>query len=136
LKKALFLTIGICLIAGMVIPVSAQSSPVILTGEVPFAFVSANRPIPAGQYSIEVWQAHVRIYDANRHPVQMTLSDPRQSNRNEEKPRLVFHKYGDTYFLYQVWTSDYKVEFRTSRAEYNLKASLKRDESTVILAMR
>jgi hypothetical protein len=135
-KKALFLTVGVCLIAGMVVPVSAQSGTVMLRGEVPFDFVSANRSIPAGQYSIEVWQAHVRIYDANRHPVQMTLSNPRQSNRNEEKPRLVFHKYGDTYFLYQVWTSDYKVEFRTSRTEYNLKATRQTDERIFILAVR
>ena len=136
MKNALFLTVGVCLLAGMAVPVMAQSGGVMLRGEVPFDFVSANRSIPAGQYSIEIGQLQVRIKGANGNPVQVVLSNPRHQDGNGGKPRLVFHKYGDTYFLHQIWTADYKVEFRISRAEYNLKASLQTDEDTVILAMR
>ena len=136
MKKALLLTVGACLLAGMAVPVSAQSGRVMVKGEVPFAFVSGDRTIQAGQYSIEIGQLRVRIFDANGHPVQTVLSIPRQENGNEQKPRLVFHKYGDTYFLRQVWTMDYKVDFRMSRTEYQLKAGLQTDEVTVILAMR
>lgn len=136
MKKALLLTVGACLLVGMAVPVSAQSGRVTLKGEVPFAFVSADRTIQAGQYSIEVEQSRVRIRDAGGNPVQVVLSNPRQENGNEQKPRLVFHKYGDTYFLHQIWSMDYKVDFRTSRTEYNLKASLHTDERTFILAMR
>jgi hypothetical protein len=132
----MLLTVGICLLAGMAVPVSAQSGRVTLKGEVPFAFVSGGRTIQAGQYSLEIGQLRVRIFDANGHPVQWVLSNPRQENGNEQKPRLVFHKYGDTYFLHQIWTMDYKVDFRISRAEYQLKASLQTEEGTVILAMR
>jgi hypothetical protein len=135
-KKALFLTVGVCLLAGMSVPGSAQSSAVMVKGEVPFAFVSADRTIEAGQYFLEIGQSRVRIRDANGTPVQVILSNPRQENGNEEKPRLVFHKYGDTYILHQIWTIDYKVDFRTSRTEYNLKAIMQTDERTFILAMR
>ena len=135
-KKALFLTVVVCLLAGIVVPVSAQSGRVTLRGEVPFAFVSADRTIEAGQYFLEIGQSQVWIRNADSNSVQVVLSNPRQGTPKGEKPRLVFHKYGDTYFLHQIWTTDYKVEFRISHAEYNLKASLQTDEITVILAMR
>ena len=135
MRKALLVT-SVCLLAGMAVPVSAQSGKVTLRGEVPFAFVSADRTIEAGQYFLEIDQSHVWIRKTDGNSVQVVLSNPRQGNPNGEKPRLVFHKYGDTYFLHQVWNRDYKIEFRTSRAEYNLKASSQTHEITVLLAIR
>jgi hypothetical protein len=74
--------------------------------------------------------------DANGHPVQVVFSYPPQDCDREEQPRLVFHQYGEAYFLSRIWTRDHKVDFRISPAEYNLKASLKADQETVTLAMR
>lgn len=137
MKRAMLVTVGICLLAVMDVPASAQSGSTIrLKGEVPFAFVSGERTLQAGQYSIEIRQSHVRFMDANGRPVQVILSNPQQESGRDEKPRLVFHQYGETYFLSQIWTRDHKVDFRTSRAEYNLKAARQTEPGTFILAMR
>jgi hypothetical protein len=138
MKKAILLTLGVsCLLVGMAVPAGAQSGkPLMLKGEVPFAFVSGDRTIQAGQYSVEIRQAQVRFVDANGHPVQVVLTNPQQDNGRDEQPRLVFHQYGGTYFLWQIWTRDHEIDFRMSRTEYDLKASRKTDEGTIILAMR
>ena len=135
MKKALFLTVGVSwLLVGAAIPVSAQ--PVRLKGEVPFAFVSGERTLQAGEYSIEITQGRVRFFDANGHQAQSIFPNPQQESGTEEQPRLVFHQYGDTYILWQIWTRDHKVDFRMSRTEYKLKTSLKGDQGTIILSMR
>ncbi len=59
-----------------------------------------------------------------------------ECNSKSEQPRLVFHRYGETYFLWQIWSTDFKFDFRTSRTEYQLRASMKADQGTVTLAMR
>lgn len=138
MKKVVLMAVAVsCLLVGMAVPASAQSGkPMILRGEVPFAFVSGDRTIQAGQYSVEIKQAQVRFIDANGYPVQVVVSNPQQDSDGDVQPRLVFHQYGETYFLWQIWTRDHKIDFRTSRAEYNLKASMKADEGTITLAMR
>jgi hypothetical protein len=135
--KAMLLTVGVsCLFLGAAVPASAQISAVRLKSDVPFAFVSGNSTIRAGQYSMEIRQGQVRFFDGNRHQVQGLLASTVECNSKSEQPRLVFHRYGETYFLSQIWSSDYKVDFRTSRTEYQLRASMKADQGTVTLAMR
>jgi hypothetical protein len=138
MKRVMLLAVGVsCLLAGMAVPARAQfRQTMTLRSKVPFAFVSGDRTIQGGEYSIEIKQRLVRFIDANGHLAQMIFSNPPQDSRREEKPRLVFHKYGDAYFLWQIWTGEYTADFRMSRAEYNLRASLKTDPDTVILAMR
>ena len=138
MKKALLMVVGVsCLLVGMAVPAGAQSGTAVkLKCEVPFAFVSGDRTMGAGQYSVEIKQAQVRFLDAQGHPVQVVVSNPQQDSSREEQPRLVFHQYGGTYFLWQIWTREHKVDFRMSRTEYNLKASLQAGEGTITLAMR
>jgi hypothetical protein len=136
-RKTMLLAVAVsCLLVAAAGPASAQTSGVRLQGDVPFAFVSGGRTLQAGPYSIEVRQVIVRILDANRHQVQSVLSNTNECNRKDEQPRLVFHRYGETYFLWQIWTRDYKVDFATSRTEYQLRARLKAAQDTVTLAMR
>jgi hypothetical protein len=137
MKKAMLLTVGVsCLLAGMAVPATAQLGWAALKSDVPFAFVSGNRTLQAGQYFIEIGQARVRFLDASRHQVQGIFSNTQACNLKAEQPRLVFHRYGETYFLSQIWSSAYKIDLPTSRTEYQLRASMKADQGTVTLAMR
>src|SRR5579864_1737817 len=101
MKKAVLLTVSVsCLLVGMAVPAKAQfGRTMTLRGEVPFAFVSGNRTIQAGKYSIEIREAQVQFIDARGHVVCGVFSNERQENGRDEQPRLVFHRYGDTYFL-------------------------------------
>jgi hypothetical protein len=137
-QKVLLTVLGVsCLLVGAAGPASAQvSDGMMLKSDVPFAFVLDGRTIQAGLYSIEIRHNIVQVLDANYHPVQRTFSNKPQSKVTAAQPRLVFHRYGEKYFLWQVWSRDYKVDFGTSRAERILRASLKPDQETVMLALR
>ena len=79
--------------------------------EVPFAFVVADQQLPSGDYS--VW----RVTETGRGPLMMRSrhdgtavfiacrSPLTAQNKRGAPPKLVFHRYGDRYFLAQVWSS-------------------------------
>ena len=119
--------------------VQAQSA---VKADVPFAFSLQDKSMPAGNYKIialsgqvlEVWNL-----DAQRGTLlakQMSV----QSNR-DQSPKLVFHKYGDQYFLSQIWyaESHYGVGFAESKREKEVKTAsnaLPNAPETVIVAMK
>lgn len=76
-----------------------------LTADIPFEFGFAGKVMPAGHYDIT--KTHdlltVRCYAASAGalaPVN-ALDTPSQ----DKTGTMVFHKYGDKYFLAEVWTS-------------------------------
>ena len=130
---------AVCAAVGfvMAVPVSAQSAkPVVLKGEIPFAFVSGTRTLPAGEYTIEIGSNGIHFFDANQRPVQAMFSNPPERNDNEGQPRLVFRQYGDQHFLSQIITRGSSVDFPTSRTEHHLQVSLSAEEDTLTIAMR
>ncbi len=103
----------------------AQTKQGDVTADIPFPFVVAHQTLPAGHYIVSPANADaVGIHDANnRGTFVPTLSTQRSPNDNSCK--LVFHRYGDTYFLSEVWVagnSNGRTLFR-SRAERELAES-------------
>lgn len=80
-----------------------------LKGKIPFEFRIGDTTLPAGEYSLVRNTAGTNILTMrnldyksgatmfNSHPVQAKWSE------NSQPPKLVFHRYGKTYFLSQVW---------------------------------
>ena len=75
--------------------------------DVPFEFVAANRTLPAGQYDIadstlagEVVKISARQKDARVFAMTVRLS----SKAANDQGKLVFHRYGNRYFLAEIWT--------------------------------
>jgi hypothetical protein len=83
--------------------VQAQSSPK-LTATIPFAFQAGSRNMPAGLYSIYLLSQHVVLFrTANGHGSAYFMVTPSYEGKFQEKGRLVFHRYGNRYFLREVW---------------------------------
>jgi len=98
-----------------------------VVADIPFPFVVARQTLPAGHYIVSPANAEaLGIHDANnRGTFVPTLSKQRPVNDNSCK--LVFHRYGDTYFLSEVWVegnANGRTLFR-SRAERELAESTK-----------
>jgi len=99
LSLLLILTVG---------TVSAQSEQIGVIN-IPFNFIIGQKILPAGEYTIRpnrmdsktVWQ--VQGYDTQAAAFFLTI--PVLAGETQEKTRLVFHKYGDQYFLSQIWTA-------------------------------
>jgi len=117
---------------------AAQSLTV--KANIPFNFVVSGATLPAGEYS--VGQADSRgpmIVRGGNHDVSaFTLAAPAAAQPDRPgTARLVFHRYGDQYFLYQVWTPDGQGEqIQPTRLERELTAHGNRPIQAVVAALR
>jgi hypothetical protein len=102
----------------------AQTKQGDVVADIPFPFIAAHQMLPAGHYVVSPANADLGIHDAkNRGTFVPTHGAQRSANDNGCK--LVFHRYGDTYFLSEVWlagNANGRALFR-SRAERELAES-------------
>ncbi len=76
--------------------------------DVPFDFIVGNKTHPAGSYAVEytqpqgVFLIHIGE-DETRRTLLWSNTVPAKSIE-ENSPKLLFNRYGDQYFLAQVWT--------------------------------
>lgn len=118
---------------------SAQIGGVQAT--VPFSFTVGNSSLPAGTYQItSVNPAVIMIrnkYKPNLSIMEMSIPNDSASETNHQ---LVFHKYGEQYFLSQVVCGDCQVSVHlpTSRREKRASLQEARLESPhqVLLALK
>jgi hypothetical protein len=101
-------------------PAVAQAQGPAVQVTVPFAFQNGSQHLPAGTYRIDLNSEHVMILrgtDANAAGVAMTL--PEQRSKEIAKGKVVFQRYGDHYYIHEVWlpNSTEGRECVTSRAE-------------------
>lgn len=100
----------LCIVFAVVLAagcLSAQGLNSTVKAEVPFAFVAGNTTLPAGEYKIVQFQPHaLSVCVGNYIPKVMILTNATSSPDRNEKPRLVFNKYGEVYFLAEVWSAD------------------------------
>jgi hypothetical protein len=88
--------------------VYAQVTEPDLEANVPFKFMVGDTSLPAGKYTIK------RLDDEDQNVLEIRSADDRiavafltesaQSDRTPTKSELVFDKYGNQYFLSQIWT--------------------------------
>jgi hypothetical protein len=72
---------------------------------IPFPFVVANRTLPPGRYIVTpLGETNLRIYVAKNQGV-IVQTHSVQGKASEGVTRVVFHRYGDSYFLSEVWVA-------------------------------
>ena len=89
-----------------------------VVADVPFSFVVAGRQFPAGHYTVTAASDNcLWISDSQHRGTYVPIHDSVRST--SEGTKLVFHRYGDTYFLSAVWVSGRTIgrELYPSRAE-------------------
>jgi hypothetical protein len=119
---------------------SAFAQTIHVRGTIPFDFIVNKETLPAGQYTIDSVGLMsdgrtVAIRAADAKATAMINANSVQSSKPSAKTKLVFVRYGDRYFLSQVWLegSTWGHQFPKSRRE----AELARDyepQQTVVLA--
>ena len=105
----------------------AQSLDYRLTANIPFDFSVADQKLPAGKYWINRAQPsngdlilQIRSKDGHANVLNMTI--PKVTLNQVNRGALVFHRYGDDYFLSEVWPEGSSTgrELPKSRAEREL----------------
>jgi hypothetical protein len=105
MKNQLFALIGLGLLLATA---SAYAQTGVVKANVPFNFIVDKTQIPAGEYliqSIGTSNSALVIENKDRSVARMVLPIACESFGAQMKTKLVFHRYGDQYFLAQVWTA-------------------------------
>jgi hypothetical protein len=117
----------------------AQGQTLIRKVKIPFDFSVGDKTFPAGVYSVT---------RANQEKVMLRLSsedggesiniitNPVQANEYPKTGKLIFRRYGETYFLSQIWESDEILgrQLLKSRTERSVERDLtKRGEEPAIV---
>ena len=87
----------------LLISVPIMSAQAIATASVPFAFTVEDTEMPAGSYVItSVSDSAIAVINRSKGTGVISLFHSEQPRNNNYTTKLVFHRYGDTYFLSQV----------------------------------
>jgi hypothetical protein len=107
MKKQLFALVGLGLLLATA---SASAQTVPLKTNIPFNFIVNKTELPAGEYTLQSLGATGKvmlIQSTDRQITKMVLPIACASQHPSERSKLVFHRYGDRYFLAQIWTVGY-----------------------------
>jgi hypothetical protein len=118
---------------------AAQAQTTNVKGNVPFDFVVGNHTYPAGEYAIKsIFDdgTAIRINNAEGDAAGIALSNACTGSAPANSTKLVFHRVGDNYFLYQIWTEGNSAgrEFPKSRVEVQLAQNHEKPELVIVAA--
>ena len=86
--------------------VHAQTTQLKMT--VPFDFIAGDAALPAGDYDVHSIDARggnaLSIHNVTSKAGTLFLSNLCQSAKTSDSNKLVFYRYGQKYFLAEVWT--------------------------------
>jgi hypothetical protein len=115
----------------------AQAVPV--RAKIPFDFLVGERVYPAGEYVVQpVRNDSYSLFVRNEHTKAsaVTLSYPLSAPEPAKQTMLVFHRVGNTYFLYQIWAGDSRVgrQVAISRTEARMAQKGTKTDTTTVAA--
>jgi hypothetical protein len=118
---------------------AAQAQQTNVKANVPFDFVVGNHAYPAGDYSVKSLSENGTpiLIDNDRESAKgIALSYTCTSAKASDTTKLVFHRLGDSYFLYQVWTQGNSAgrEFPMSKTEVQLAQLQSKPELVIVAA--
>ena len=119
MKRTAYTTLAaVVLVLTSLVPAYAQKSSA--TVNIPFTFTVDDVRMPAGQYLItEPSEKVIEIQHLGGHEAKAVVTNEGASTDWTSHPRLVFHRYGNAYFLAAAWmpNSDHAREFFASANE-------------------
>ena len=111
-----------------------QSNPAVLKADIPFWFVVADHTIPAGRYQVStLGEQTFRIVNSQKQGA-FVLTSLVSGRAPYSSGKQVFYRYGDSYFLAQVWGAGSNTGRAVSKssAEKELESKQNRREIAVL----
>jgi len=131
----LTLVVGLTLVTA-VVSANAQSARVS-TARIPFEFNVGDKALPAGQYLVKtITESGEAVMISNDNGGSVRLTHSIRSSKTPARGKLVFHRYGDTYYLSEVWNKGEMTgrQLFRSKQERNIERQLARTNSHSELA--
>lgn len=125
--------------AALLLATAAHAQSTNVTASVPFAFVVADHEYPAGDYvvkSISDTGTPILIRNTDKAETGVALSIACSSSKPSATTKLVFHRMGSEYFLYQIWREGSTAgrEFPASKTEIQLAMNSTKPEVVIVAA--
>lgn len=111
-----------------------------IQADIPFSFVVRNTTLPAGKYTlrrVDETETHVlEIRSANGRIASIFEAQYAETGQIPNEATLVFDRFGDQYFLSQIWSSETKAGYQLpkTKAEERLESNGMHAEHRSILA--
>lgn len=95
-------------LAAAVVSANAQSST-RLVANIPFEFVVGDQALASGEYTLRDTGTQgnalmIRSSGAKSSAMRLTIAIERPRSQGDKHARVVFHRYGQRYFLAEVWS--------------------------------
>jgi hypothetical protein len=132
--------VTLTLVALSLLAVSTSFAQDRVKANVPFAFQVGKASLPAGTYVVSSAADHaIRIYSRDASAAALsTFSTEEKLKRQHAK--LVFHKYGNSYFLAEIWdgsgNSGMKLPENKKEAELRASSQASAPEELIVVAMK
>ena len=107
MKNALLKMTGILALALLATTQAVRAQEPVVAN-IPFAFTAGDTTLPAGEYRVEKMQQGSRVLlirCTEGSPAIMVVTNAAETNGPQEKSKLIFDRYGNRYFLAQVWSA-------------------------------
>jgi hypothetical protein len=107
MKKAFFRIISILALAFVAATSIVRAQEPLLVN-IPFAFTAGKMTLPAGEYRVEKLaqdSVMLLIQRTDHSAANIVPSFAAGANARQAQSKVVFHRYGNRYFLSQVWVA-------------------------------
>jgi hypothetical protein len=123
----------------LLLATAVQAQTTNVKASIPFDFVVGDHAYTAGEYTVKSMAMDgvaIRIDNADESEKGITLSNPCSKAQPAVGTTLVFHRVGDNYFLYQIWTEGNSAgrQFRVSKKEAQLAKNYSKPELVIVAA--
>src|ERR1700682_1797174 len=105
MKKQSFLMAGGPVLSSMAATQIARAQETMVV-DIPFAFTAGNATLPAGEYRVQKMDRNsavllIHCWDARASA--LVITHAAQAKETQTESKLVFNRYGNRYFLLEVW---------------------------------
>lgn len=123
-KVSATLSAAVLVFAGMTVTAQAQINQQVRV-QVPFAFEQGSTHFAPGQYTISLQSENLLLVRGDKSG-SYSISSHGENLNPADKTKVVFDRYGDRYFLHQIWMAGQTthIECPKSRQEKSLQKEL------------
>ena len=137
MKRNLLIAVALALLG--ITAASAQT--VNVNAKVPFSFTVNRATLPPGEYSLKSMDEQgtaLAIRDLNSMTTNLVISNSCRSSKSASQTQLIFHRYGNHYFLSQIWIAgdDAGRELRPSAQEKEVAKDFSMQQVVLVAAKR
>lgn len=126
LVKGMTMLLLIVAVAFVTAIVSANAQSRSARANIPFEFVVGTKTLHAGSYSVTAMPGDSRVRISSDEESVLRLAINAESSKPAEKGKLVFRRYGNRYFLAEVWNAgeQYGQQLLKSKEEKAIEREL------------